>query len=60
MTPEQKQQIKDCLKTIAEIMYENAPPAELQSFEKLETYLRQQILQEVGPELAKFFFSKAK
>lgn len=58
MTPEDEQQLKAHLKAAAEILYKNTDSTELKSFESIEKSLREQILKEVGPELASFFFQK--
>jgi hypothetical protein len=59
MTPEDKQQLKAYLKGAAEILYRNTEPTEISSFESIEKSLRQKMLEEVGPELATFFFQQA-
>ncbi len=59
MTPQDEQQLKAHLKAAAEILYKNTDPAALKSFEDIEKSLREQILKEVGPELASFFFQKS-
>lgn len=58
MTPQEQQQLKAHLKAAAEILYKNTDPDALKSFEGIEKSLREQILKEVGPELASFFFQK--
>jgi hypothetical protein len=58
MTPEDKQQLKAYLKGAAEILYRNTEPTEISSFESIEKSLRQKMLEEVGPELATFFFQQ--
>jgi hypothetical protein len=58
MTPEDKQQLKAYLKGAAEILYRNTEPTEISSFESIEKFLRQKMLEEVGPELATFFFQQ--
>jgi hypothetical protein len=58
MTPEDKQQLKAYLKGVAEILYRNTEPTEISSFESIEKSLRQKMLEEVGPELATFFFQQ--
>lgn len=59
MTPDEEKQVKEHLQAVAEILYKNTDPTELKSFENLELFLREQILQEVSPELARFFFQKS-
>ena len=46
------------LKGAAEILYRNTEPTEISSFESIEKSLRQKMLEEVGPELATFFFQQ--
>jgi hypothetical protein len=58
MTPEDQQQLKAHLKEVAEIIYRNTDPKELSTFESREKSLRQQILKQVEPELASFFFQQ--
>lgn len=58
MNAEDQQKIQDHLKEIAEILYKNTKASELESFESIELSLRSQILTEIGPEIAKFFFPK--
>ena len=58
MTPSDQQQLKAYLKAAAEILYRNTEPTELKSFDSIEKSLRQKMLEEVGPELAKFFFQQ--
>jgi hypothetical protein len=58
MTPEDKQQLKAYLKGAAEILYRNTEPTEISSFESIEKSLRQKMLEEVGSELATFFFQQ--
>ena len=58
MTPEDQQQLKAHLKEVAEIIYRNTDTKELSTFESREKSLRQQILKQVRPELASFFFQQ--
>lgn len=58
MNADDQQKIKDHLKEIAEILYKNTEESELESFESIELSLRSQMLTEIGPEIAKFFFQK--
>jgi hypothetical protein len=58
MTPSDQQQLKAHLKATAEILYKNTEPTELKSFKSIEKFVRQKMLEEVGPELGSFFFSR--
>ena len=58
MTHEDKQQLKAYLKGATEILYRNTEPTEISSFESIEKSLRQKMLEEVGSELATFFFQQ--
>ncbi len=58
MNAEDRQKIKDYLKEIAEILYNNTEESELESFESIELSLRSQINTEISPKIAEFFFTK--
>jgi hypothetical protein len=54
-----KEKLKEHLKAIAKILYQNAPLDKLKTFEEIETTLREQIQEEITPEIAQFFFQKS-
>ncbi|NEO69608.1 ISKra4 family transposase [Moorena sp. SIO3H5] len=56
LSPEEKQELKEHLKAVAQLLYRHTPPGNKQRFEDLETTLRDYIQEEVSPEIAKFFF----
>ena len=58
MIPSDQEQLKAHLKAAAEILYRNTVPTELESFDSIEKSLRQKMLEEVGPELGRFFFQQ--
>ena len=58
MTPEQRQKIKINLQEIADILYQNTPPDNLQSFESIELTVREQIVETVAPEISSFFLTQ--
>ena len=58
LSPEEKQELKEHLKAVAQLLYRHTPPGNKQRFEDIETTLRDYIQEEVSPEIAKFFFSE--
>jgi hypothetical protein len=54
-----KEELKEHLKAIAKILHKNAPLDKLKTFEAIETTLREQIQEEIAPEIAQFFFQKS-
>lgn len=56
MTPEDEKQLKAHLKAVVAILYKNTASSALKSFEGIKKSLREQILKEVEPKLASFFF----
>ncbi|AUB44943.1 hypothetical protein COO91_11198 (plasmid) [Nostoc flagelliforme CCNUN1] len=57
MTPEDKKQLDAHVKAIAKILYKNTPPEKVETFEGIETAVRDQILEHVSPKIA-FFLSE--
>lgn len=55
MIPEKKSVIKEKLREIAEILYQDTPPEELKSFETIELSVRKHLLETVAPEIGNFF-----
>ena len=58
LSPEENQEIKDNLKAVAKILYQNTSKDQLNSFEEIETTLRDEMQEVVAPEIAQFFFQK--
>ena len=56
LSPEEKQEVQDSLRRVAQILCRHTPSNNLQTFEDIETTLREQIQQEISPEIAEFFF----
>lgn len=54
MTPEKTAQLKTHLAAIAELLYEESDPAEMQTLEEIEMTVRKQIQAHVSPELGHF------
>lgn len=59
LSPEENQEIKEHLKAVARILYQNTSTDELNQFEDIETTLREEIQEVVAPEIAQFFFQKS-
>jgi len=57
MTPEDKKQLDAHVQAIAKIMYKNTPPEKVETFEGIETAVRDQVLEHVSPKIA-FFLSE--
>jgi hypothetical protein len=62
MTPEDKQRLEACTKEIAEILYRNAEAKDaeqLKTLEGIEIAVREQMLENVSPEVGIFLSKKA-
>lgn len=57
MTPSDKKLLADHIKAIAKILYKNTPPEKIQTFEGIETAVRDQVLEHVSPQIS-FFLSE--
>lgn len=57
MTPEDKQLLEVHIKEIAKILYKNTSPEKIETFEGIETSVRDQVLEHVSPKIA-FFLSE--
>jgi hypothetical protein len=55
MNPEEKQEIQEHIKAISKILYKNTPQEQLQTFEAIETTVRDKVLTEVTPKIGEFF-----
>jgi hypothetical protein len=54
MTPEQQERLQACTQEIAEILYHNSDPSRLKTLEGIEQTVRQQMLEQVSPNVALF------
>ena len=59
MTPDQQARLKACIREAASILYE-AREQEMQTLEEIERTVREQVLQEVAPEIGNFLSSKSR
>lgn len=57
MTPEDKKLLDTHVKEIAKILYKNTPPEKIETFEGIETAVRDQVLEHLSPKIA-FFLSE--
>ncbi|RCJ33099.1 hypothetical protein A6770_41080 [Nostoc minutum NIES-26] len=57
MTPEDKKRLEAHIQEIALILYQNTPPEKIETFEGIETAVRDQVLEHVSPKIA-FFLSE--
>ena len=53
-----REKLKDHLKAIAKIIHQNTPLDKVKTFEDIEIVLREQIQEEIAPEIAQFFSQK--
>ncbi len=58
MTPSERLELKECLKRASEILYDNSDPKSLESLEGIEKTVREQVLENVSPEIALFFWKE--
>jgi hypothetical protein len=58
MTPEEKQKLKENMRSISEILVKNTPVEKLKDFESIELAIRDHMLKEIGPEIADFFLKQ--
>jgi hypothetical protein len=54
MTPEEQDRLRACTQEIAEILYRNSDKVALTTLEGIEQTVRQQMLEQVSPEVALF------
>ena len=54
MTPEEQERLRACTQEIAEILHRNSDKAVLKTLEGIEQTVRQQMLEQVSPEVALF------
>ena len=59
MTPEDAQQLQAYIQGIAKILYKNTPESDLVTLESIEKSVRQQMLEQVGPQVAFFLSTKS-
>jgi hypothetical protein len=58
MTPSERKKLQACLREVSEILYNNADPDSLESLEDIEIAVREQVLENVSPEIALFLLKE--
>ena len=58
MTPEEKSVVKEKLREIAQILYQDTSSEELETFETIELSVRKHLLETVAPEIGNFFITR--
>jgi len=58
MTPEQRKKLEACLREASDILYNNANPDSLKTLEDIEIAVREQILENVSPQIALFLLKE--
>jgi hypothetical protein len=58
ITPKEKQRLQAAVKEIAAILYKNTPSDKLKTLEGIEKTVREQVLENVSPEIAFFLLQK--
>jgi len=55
MTPEERLVVKEKLREIAEILYQDTSSEEVKTFESIELSVRKHLLETIAPEIGNFF-----
>jgi hypothetical protein len=58
MTPSERKKLQACLREASEILYKNADPDSLKTLEDIEIAVREQVLENVSPEIALFLLKE--
>jgi hypothetical protein len=58
MTPEKQERLQACLQELAALLYQETNNSELADLESIEKTVRQQMLEQVSPQIALFLSSK--
>ncbi len=58
MTPSERLELKACLKRASEILYNDSEPESLETLEGIEKTVREQVLENISPEIALFLSKK--
>ena len=53
MTPSERKELEACLKRASEILYNNAAPDSIETLEDIEIAVREQVLANVSPQIAR-------
>lgn len=58
MTPAERLELEACINRASEILYNNADPDSLETLEDIETAVREQVLENVSPQIALFLLKE--
>lgn len=58
MTPSESLALKECLKRVSEILYNDSDTEAIETLEDIEKTVREQVIENVSPEIALFFSKK--
>lgn len=58
MKLDKRLELEACLKRVSEILYEDSEPESLEALEDIEKKVRERVLSEVSPRIARFFIEK--
>ncbi len=54
MTPSERLELKECLRRVSEILYNENEPESLETLENIEKTVREQVIENISPEIALF------
>jgi hypothetical protein len=58
MTPSERKELEACLRKASEILYNNTDPDSLETLEDIEIAVREQVLENVSPQIALFLLKE--
>lgn len=58
MTPSERKRLEVCLREASEILYNNSDTESITTLEDIEILVREQVLENVSPEIALFLLNK--
>ncbi len=58
MTPSERLELEACINRASEILYKNADPDSIETLEDIEIAVREQVLENVSPQIAIFLLKE--
>lgn len=58
MTPSERLELEACINRASEILYNNSDPDSINTLEDIETVVREQVLENVSPQIALFLLKE--
>ena len=58
MTPSERLELEACINRASEILYNNTDPDSLETLEDIETTVREQVLENISPQIALFLLNE--